>query len=279
MYSVLISLAVSATAAFVLLRTGTASPVWSAVWSVLVFVAVMAGIGAIVRKRVAKVMAALQDGIVEGQKSLQARIDAWQKRPRGDVRAFQEEIRKRQEGFIHEALAKTSELDRFRGWVPFFARQANTTRMQFWYQLRRFDKVDELLPRCLILDPFAAAMKLARQYETGAGVPEMEKTYRKARARLRYNQSALLSSVMAWIYLHKNRPDAAYETVEKACKDNNVEEEPNAALARNRDALANNRVRQFSNASFGDAWYALFLEEPRMRIERRPPPGRFGKFG
>ena len=50
------------------------------------------------------------------------------------------------------------------------------------------------------------------------------------------------------------------------------------ALVRNRDALANNRVKQFSNAAFADQWYALFLEEPKVRYERRAPT-RFGRFG
>ena len=121
-------------------------------------------------------------------------------------------------------------------------------------------------------------MKLARQYSNGAPVEEIEKTYRKARLRLRYNQSAFLSSVMAWIYVKRDRLDEAHRLLDQACKDNNTEQEPGASLVRNRDALANNRVKQFSNAAFADQWYALFLEEPKVRSERRAPT-RFGRFG
>ena len=279
MYAVLISVAFAAAVAGAAAFPGGARPLWAAVWFAASFLLCMGGIGWLVRRRVAKVMTAIQEKLSAGQADMQARISAWQARPKGDPRSFMESVRKRQEGLAHEALDMTRGLDPWRHWVPFFQRQINTTRMQFWYQLKRFDKVDELLPKCLVLDPFSASMKLARQFATGKELGEMEKTYRRARARLRYNQSALLSSVMSWIYLRRDRPDAAYELVDKACHDNNVDEEPNAALARNRDALANNRLRQFSNAAFGDAWYALMLEEPRVRVERRPPPGRFGKFG
>ena len=279
MYSVFLSILVAATVSTALAYSGAARPSWAAFWAVPSFLATMVAIGFVVRRRVAKVMASLQEAITEGQKALQSRISAWQIRPKGDPRSFMDTIRKKQEELIHQALERTRGLDPYRHWVPFMQRQINTTRMQFWYQLKRFDKVDELLPKCLVLDPFSAAMKLARQYATNADVAAMETTYRKARARLRYNQSALLSSVMAWIYVRRDRPDAAYELLDRACKDNNTDTEPNATLQRNRDALANNRVKQFSNAAFGDAWYALFLEEPKIRYERRPPPGRFGKFG
>lgn len=279
MYAILVSVCFSAAVSGALSLSGAARPVWAAVWAFPAFLLCMTGIGWVVRGRVAKVMGAIQERLAAGQKSMQAQVNAWQARPKGDPRTFMESIQKKQSALAHEALEMTGGLDKFRHWVPLMQRQINTTRMQFWYQLKRFDKVDELLPRCLVLDPFSASMKLARQFSTGADLAELEKTYRKARARLRYNQSAMLSAVMSWIYVKRDRVDAAYELLDRACRDNNVDEEPNAALARNRDALANNRVKQFSNAAFGDAWYALFLEEPRVRFERRPPPGRFGKFG
>ena len=184
-------------------------------------------------------------------------------------------------GFLRQHTVTDSgfeALEPYRRWVPWFGRQIATMRMQLNYQVKRFGKVDALLPRCLILDPLTAAMKMARQFATNAELPEIEKTYRRARARLRYDQSAYLSSVMAWMYVRRNKLDEAYALLEKACKDNNTEKEPNASLVRNRDALANNRVKQFTLSSFGDQWYGLFLEEPRIRYERRAPT-RFGKFG
>lgn len=49
----------------------------------------------------------------------------------------------------------------------------------------------------------------------------------------------------------------------------------NQTLKINRDHLANNRVAHFNNAGLGDEWYALQLEEPKIRMQRQQP--RFGR--
>lgn len=278
MYALLVALAAGVAAGTSLALSETASIPWSIVWGLLAFVAAFAAAAWIVRRRVARVMSAMQEDMLAGQEALKRRIVAWQNNPRGDPRRVQAAFEKDQAALVDRALEATKALEPFQGWIPFFGRQINTTRMQLWYQLKRFKEVDAILPRCLVLDPLSAAMKLAREYANGASVETMEKTYRKARLRLRYNQSAFLSSVMAWIYVKREKLDEAHSLLDRACKDNNTEQEPNAALVRNRDALANNRVKQFSNAAFADQWYALFLEEPKVRYERRAPT-RFGRFG
>jgi hypothetical protein len=35
--------------------------------------------------------------------------------------------------------------------------------------------------------------------------------------------------------------------------------------------LANNRVGHFSNAGMGDEWYALHLEQPKVKMQRQRP--------
>ena len=138
--------------------------------------------------------------------------------------------------------------------------------MQFNYQMKDFKKVDELLPRSLILDPMSAAMKLARLYSNKADIDDIEKTFRKSAARLKYNQSALLYALMSWIYVKKDMTDKAHTLLIKGCKANE-----NETLKRNLDRLANNKVREFSNANFGDEWYALFLEQPKIQYRRQQP--------
>ena len=278
MYSLLIALAVSIAAGSALRGSAGFNWFWTAFLAIVAFGAAFAAVNWILRRRIMAAMTGMQRFLEEGQKRLQAKIKDYQFHPKGDPRQFQEKLQREQKDMLREAIARTSALERFRGWVPFMQRQINTTRMQLWYQLKRFKEVDAILPRCLVLDPLSAAMKLARQYSNGAAVEEIEKTYRKARLRLRYNQSAFLSSVMAWIYVKRDKLDEAHRLLDQACKDNNTEQEPNASLVRNRDALANNRVKQFSNAAFADQWYALFLEEPKVRYERRAP-ARFGRFG
>lgn len=216
--------------------------------------------------------------MLEGQKRLQARIADWQHHPKGDPRQFMESIQRKQADLVRESLVQTDRLRPYCRWIPMMDRQVAAMKMQLFWQLKDFAKVDELLPKCLILDPFTASVKMARQFAKGEEIENIEKTYRKVRARLRYNQSATLSAAMSWMLVKRGKIDEAYKLLEKACHDNNTDSEPGATLLRNRDALANNRVKQFSNAGIGDQWYALFLEEPRVRYERRAPT-RYGKFG
>jgi hypothetical protein len=44
----------------------------------------------------------------------------------------------------------------------------------------------------------------------------------------------------------------------------------NATLKRNIEVLQNNKPKQFSLAGLGDEWYALNLEEPRIKMQRGP---------
>ena len=146
------------------------------------------------------------------------------------------------------------------------SRQINTTRMQFHYQLKEFKKVDEILPKCIFLDQLTAAMKIARMHVNKAPVEKIEAEFAKISKRLRYNQSVLLYSLMAWIYVKNGDEAKAHATLVKACENNE-----NDTLKKNLDRLANGKIKEFSNANLGDEWYALFLEEPKMRVERRMP--------
>ena len=43
----------------------------------------------------------------------------------------------------------------------------------------------------------------------------------------------------------------------------------NATLVENCDRLVNGKLKHFSNAGFGDAWYSLYLEEPKIKPQRQ----------
>ena len=278
MYSLLIAFAASLAAGAALRASHSSNWFWTVFLSLLAFGAAFAAVNWILRRRIMAAMADMQLFLEEGQKRLQAKIKDFQFHPKGDPRQFQEKLQREQKDMLREAIAKTAALERFRNWVPFMQRQINTTRMQFHYQLGEFDKVDALLPKCLVVDPSTAAMKMARQYARKEGLEAVEKTFRRAKARCRYNQSALLYAAYSWMLVKEGRLDEAYKLLVQACQDNSVEEGANTTLPRNRDLLANNRPREFNNAGFGDLWYALQLEQPRIRYERRAP-GRFGRFG
>ena len=278
MYAILISVLTGTGAGLALGLTDTAAPGWAAAWGAVAALLAMVAVAFVVRRKIAAATNLMQLEMAEGQKALQSRVNDWQHHPKGDPKRFLDSVQRKQADLVRRGLERADALEVYSPWIPLLGRQINAMRVQLLWQLKDFDKVDELLPRSLVLDPFTATMKLARQFAKGEPLAEIEKTYRKARARLRYNQSATLSAAMSWIYVKKGKIDEAYKLLEKACRDNNTDSEPGSTLLRNRDALANNRVKQFSNAGIGDQWYALFLEEPRVRYERRAPT-RFGAFG
>ena len=211
-------------------------------------------------------MTVLQTILADGQKRMMAKVSAFQTRPVGDPKRAMAELEKMRDEFITQALEYTNELEPFRRWTPMFGRQINTTRMQFYLQMRNFKKVDELLPQCLFIDAVSNSVKLSRMYSNDAPLPEIEKAFKKAVSKLRYNQSSLVYSLMAWIYLKKNMPDAAHKTVVEGCRKNE-----NDTLKRNLEKLANKRITEFSNASLGDEWFALGLELPKTQVRRQPP--------
>ena len=181
------------------------------------------------------------------------------------------ELERHQKQIIGSALAATSKLEPLVNWVPLLSRQITTMRMQFNYQMQEFGKVDELMPKCLFMDPMTVAMRLAQMSRRKKPVEEIRKAFDKMVLRLKYNNSKLPYATMAWILVKEGKLDDAHHVMVEACRHNE-----NDVLKENRDALANNKVSQFSNAGFGDEWYALFLEQPRVNM-RRQAPGRYGR--
>ena len=58
--------------------------------------------------------------------------------------------------------------------------------------------------------------------------------------------------------------DGAFKALNRA-----LEKSDNETLKSNREHLANNRVAHFTNAGLGEQWYALLLEEPKIRPQRQ----------
>ena len=266
MYSIIISAITAIIVHLLFWKLDVSNPWWAILWAALAFFATMFGVSFAVKKKVSAVMGEMQRMMIEGRDLIQRKVADFQRRPTGDPRAMMTQLEKLQQKQIESALEFTKRLEPFAKWIPLLSRQINTTRMQFYYQLKNFKEVDALLPKCLILDPISGAMKLARQHVAQAPIADIEKTFDSISKRLRYNQSVLLYSLMAWIYVKNNDADKAHKTLVKGCAMNE-----NDTLKKNRDRLANDKLREFSNANLGDEWYALFLEEPKMRVERRMP--------
>lgn len=269
MYTILLAALAGISLCAGLGSTGSSGWGWSVFWGVSAFIAVFFGLGLCFQRRIKAVGQKMQEVMKSGQAKIQAMVNGWRMRPPGSVKQAQEAIQREQAKVADEALAVAAGLDRYDRWVPMMARQSAAIRLQLYWSKRDFRQVDALLPKALMLDPMIVCMKLARMHMKGEK-EGMEKLFQKTAARLRYGQGALLYALYSWILVKRGEVDAAHKVLVRAC-----EKMENATLKANRDHLANNRTAHFNNAGFGDEWYALLLEEPKVRVERQQP--RFGR--
>jgi len=252
---------------------GGVSAVWLPWWASLLIglataLASQFATARFLKPRIEGRMKRAQDILANGQKRLNHKIAQWQIRPPGSVRQAQLEIEREQKAFIEKALDEIKTLAPLEKWSPFLKKQAATTKMQLYWQLRDMREVDALIPRAMFLDPMSLAMRLARKIMLDAPPEELRKLYEKSAARLRYKQGALLHATYAWALVQRNDLDAAHKVLIAAC-----EKTENETLKRNKEAIANNQPKKFSNAGFADEWYALWLEEPpKPKVQRQMPP-------
>ena len=264
MLSILISVGVGVAVGLGLWLTGAMGYGWSSFLGVLSFGGAQLAMGRIFQRRLKGAMEAVQAVLADGQKKLQAKMARWQMRPPGSIQAMQAEIARDQRVFVTEALARTEALRQFTPWVPMMARQIATAQLQLFWMIREFKKVDELMPKALFMDPTMKAMRMARMYMLGKPTEEISKVYAKAVRGLRYNQNALLAATYSWILVQRKDIDGAFKALNRA-----MERSDNETLRSNREHLANNRVAHFSNSGLGEQWYALMLEEPKVRQQRQ----------
>ena len=265
MYSIIISVITGSCFGTALWYFNASSWPWATAFGFLLVIVGAVVSVLIVQKLVVRRMAEMQTFMAEGQKKIQMRAEASQKRPTGDLKKMMAEFDKMQKSILTEALEHTKRLEPYKKWVPLFAKQITTMRMQLYYQMQNFKKVDELMPKTIMLDQMTASMRISRMYTHNADVAEMAKVFEKAMTRLKYNQSVLLHALMAWIYVQKNMFVEAHAILVKACARNE-----NQVLKKNLDLLANKQTGKFSNSGLGDEWFSLFLEQPKMYIRRQP---------
>lgn len=243
--------------------TGTANWGWSVFWGVLAFVAGQGLTGFLIQKKVKAAMGGIENILKDGQRRLQAKVNQWQMRPPGSLKQAQMEMERDQRVFVERALEASKDLERFSRWSPLMGRQIATMRLQLYWMLKDFKNVDALMPKALVMEPMMAAIKMARMYMTGQK-EGMDKLFKKQVRRLRYGQGALLYGLYSWMLVQDKDIDTAHKVLIEAC-----EKMENETLKRNRDTLANNRINQFSNAGLGDEWYALHLEQPKVKMQRQ----------
>lgn len=268
MFALLISVIVSAAAiaACVIAHAGTGAATAAGIAG---FFIPHFGIGFIIRKKVSKVQAELQEKLVNGQKQMNRKIQMFQTKPGGNIKQIQRQLESDQRALVSEALVFVDRFEPFKKWTLMMGRQIATMRMQFFYQLKKFEEVDQILAAAglfsgpLMMEPMAVAMKMARQYENG-DLAAVEKTFKRHVKWFRGNRGTLLYAVMSWVYMKQGESEKARSLLVKA-----KEITADKTLAYNWEMLSNNKDAAFSNAGLGEEWYGLYLEAPPMPKQQK----------
>lgn len=226
-----------------------------------VFIILQIVIGLVIRKMVNRRQNEIQNILMEAQNKIQKRLNFYQMRP-GSANMAKQELTKLQNEAARKALNKLEVFRPYYWWNFMLKKQINTMKMQLHFQMGEDRKVDALLPQCLLFDPQSIAIKMARMYRNGdAG---LDKFYRRKCSRLKGDNRAFLTSVYAWIKVKQDECDKALDALNAARKLSDHQ-----SLIDNCENLANNRKKHYSNSAFGDLWYALRLEEPKVKTQRQ----------
>ncbi len=234
---------------------------WSIANGFIVFVIVQLLIGLLVRKKVNAINNHIQDLMTRAQNKINRKIQVFQHRPGGNAKSVQKMLEKEQAEAVREALRESKAMEPLFKWNLLLKKQINTMRMMFYYQIREFAKVDALLSDCLMLDSRAVAFKLARMYKKND--PGIEKFFKKKARRAKGNDCALLYGAYSWMLVQRGEIDRALELLTQARKKTDHQ-----TIVDNREKLANGKIKLFSNAGLGEMWYALYLEEPKIKQQR-----------
>ena len=268
----MLSLLISALVAIALAGALTASQISTGAtvfFSITGFTGTFLLVGFLVRKKMSKAQGKLQGSMQAAQGRMKRKVQLFQNKPGGNVKQIQRQLEMDQKVMFKEGLELTKGLEPFRKWSLLTGRQIATLRMQFHYQLKEFDQVDEILATCgflrgpMMMDPTAAAMRMSRCYKND-DLAGAKKVFKSRIRWSRGDRGTLLYGLMSWIYVKVGEPAEARRILLKAKEVTGV-----GTFSRNWEHLSNDRVKSFSNAGLGDEWYSLYLETPAMPKQQR----------
>lgn len=223
----------------------------------------------LVRKKITKIQGELQEILKVGQERIGRKVQQAQMKPGANIKLLQRQIEGDQKLIYKQALDFTDRLEPFKKWNFLMGRQMATMRLQFLYQLKEFEQVDELLASQglfkgpLMMEPMTVAMKMARQYKHD-DVAGAEKTFKRKVFWFKGSRATILYGLMSWILVKKGETEKARELLLKG-KDATGDE----TLAYNWERLSNDKAKSFSNEGLGEQWYGLYLENPPQPKQQR----------
>ncbi len=236
-------------------------PYWGIAFGAVTIILVQLLIGLWIRRKINAINAGIQGVLLEAQKQLGKKVRIFQQKPQGNPKAMQKMLEKDQEGYLRQVLSEIDKMAPFCIWNVLLKKQMNTMKMIYLYQLKDFKKVDELMPGVMFFDSRAVAMKLARMYKNEE--PGIDKFFRKKVKKFKGDNAALVYATYTWILMKADKIDEATQVLIEG-----KNKTSNPVIVANWEALVNGTPKKFSNAGLGDDWYALYLEEPKIKQQR-----------
>lgn len=235
---------------------------WSIVSGIAGYVVVQIIISLILRKKINAVQAEIQAEMNADRERINRQLTTFQQRQPGNMNGLKQLADRLQSEVSRKVLAATDRFKVFYPWSPMLYKQINAMKMQLYFQIRDYAEVDRLLPKSMLLDPLSLSIKLVRMYKNGDR--DLDNFYNKKCTRFKNEQGAFVACVYAWIKLKQQNTQAAVAALRSARK---LSDHP--VLVENLDKLLNDKKKDFSNAGFGEQWYALGLEEFKPKAVRR----------
>lgn len=261
MLTILISLISGLTAGYFSFQS------WGWLWGVIcglaVFIACQVIISLTVRRKINALQQELNQQIKLGQAKVERKLAMFQQRGNSDVKAARQMIEKEQNLIIREALKTCDRFDPYNKWNPLLARQMNTMRFAFYYQLKDFKAADAISSKCIFFDEHTIAMQLVRLFKNGSDNKTIEKFFRSKIRRLRGDRVVLVFCTYVWIKLRAGENEEAVKLMVEAHS-----KTTHPVVTDNWERLVNGKFKQFNLSALGELWYSLGLEEPKIQKTR-----------
>ncbi len=241
-------------------RTFMSNP-WAITCGVVVFLAIQLAVGLYIRKKINGITEAIQMIMEKAQNKINRQMNRMQSRPVSSPKAAQQMLEKDQNLALQQSIKETDRAKSYYLWNIMLKKQINTMKMMLYFQLKDFKKVDELIGKSFIIDSRSIAIKAVRMYKNKDN--KLEKYLSKKCKKAKNDDAVLLYSLYSWILVKQEKYSEAAQILADAKK-----KVDNQVINDNRDRLVNGKVKHFSNANLGEMWYALYLEEPKVKQQR-----------
>jgi len=219
------------------------------------------------------VMQRVQGRLMQLQEAQQKKVNHFQSRPGGNQAAFMKGLEKMQKEATGEAIEMLKDAEPFYKWNFLIEKQVNTMRFQLNFQIKNLEEADKYIDKIWLMDPSVATMKMARLYKKdpidrsllkdAASKKKalknwsVTKAFNKGIGRVKGANAVLIYSTYCWMLVKLGLVDEALALMTEAHKKTGDD-----IVAQNLDRLRNDKPNSYSNAKYGERWYALYLEEP-----------------